>query len=242
MMKKLIIPVIVLMAQLFLMQISWAQEDCLTPIRQYVEKMANVSEPQPGQIYFMQFTVQTIPAKDSSLEPSKVESKIYKGKDKLIMESGDVAIYQDEKDAFMVIHPLKRIVWTKKEEKTEKSKPFEMGDLQKLILSESKMIYCKKIEPNEGDVIQVKLKMNEKISDDIKVDFLIIDFDNSAGRIIKVQSVFGPGQQLDRQIVAFQNIDFNYSGKKIPAARTMIFKSNGELLAGLANYSLIDNQ
>ncbi len=225
---------------LFSYEVGNAQ--CLTPVKEYVNESARHTEPKEGQIYFMQFSVKSIPASKFSSEIAIVSSKIFRSKGQLIYETKDVDIYQDELNAFMIIHPNKRIIWSKEPEKIKNEATNKIAALQKNLLESSQLIDCSiSVAENGHDIISIKLKTSDDIKNEFKVAYSLMKFDRTLNQLLKVETIYEPDQPLARQIIEYQKLDYNYKGMKIKPAKSMIFNSKGQVKPEFKQYTFIEN-
>ncbi len=190
----------------------------------------------------MQFSIKSIPANKSSSEISEVNSKMYRSKDQLVYKTKDVVIYQDMLNAFMIIHPNNRIIWSKNPEKNQAHSTAQIANLQKILLEESTLIHCSKsVAENKHEIIDIKLKTSKKISEEFKVTYSLMKFDATTNQLLKVETIFDQDQPLARQIIEYQIIDYNYKGKKLKPAKSMVFSSDGKIRAEFQHYTIIEN-
>lgn len=215
-----------------------AQSQCMEKLKAYVEANAKIQEPAEGKVYFMHFTLENTPRR-VGLNAISTDSKIYRGKNKLHFETKDMEVHQDLEDAFLIIHPLKRIVWHNDRKALEKMVP-KMAEQQQWILEHSQEQYCRSLPKVKGRATQqVKLVMDELVQADKQVKAVIIDFDVATGQPLKVITHFDKGHQLMTQKVVYHRLDYDHRQKKMTAAKSNVFTHDQNLLPEFQHYELI---
>ncbi len=214
------------------------QGHCLEKLKQYVKTTSAMGEPPKGKVYYMHYSMDTAPGKKTNVR-QHTESKIYRGQHRLYFESEKVQIYQDLKEAFLVLHPLKRIIWHKDREALKQVIP-DMGRQQEWILEHSAQQYCRPLnDDKEENPWQAKLTMDETVRKEHGVKALLIDFRKATGEPLKVTTLYEDGHQYLRRTMYYHQVDYDYRHKRIGTARSYVFSKNNTLLPRLQGYELI---
>ncbi len=234
------IKILLVTAITFLICIA-GQSQCLKPIEEYLDRTASISSPTGSKVYFMEYSVETIPADGSKMPTSLVHSKVYKSSKRLSFKTDDIEIYEDEKDKVMIVHPSKRIIIDKPSKTANAMDASEVASIQKSILTSAKVLSCNKIHDNGSYILELKLECSKEIKEKYKIDFTNITFDLDENRIRRVESIFSKDHSLKRQITDYENLDFSVTNVEISTAKTVVFDTNGNLRPRLKSYAILNN-
>ena len=217
-----------------------ANGQCLEEVKAYIRRSMELSEPGPNKVYYLHLSMDNFP-RNATESPQSMDIEVFRKDEALIYETKQVAVYKDSKDAFMVIHPLKRIVWEESNESFSDLKTTQIAEMQLTIIENSEVLSCTAIEREGRALKRMVLQPNEKIKEVFGAQKLTIDFDLLDELLKEVTIEFTAANKLKRQVISYHTYDYDYKERTIAASRDLIFTHEGALQPRLKGYSVIKN-
>lgn len=202
-------------------------------------KVTRGLELQSGKTAYMQLNIKNIRRNDGV--DQSIDIEVFRREDQLIYKTKDIKIYKDLENSFMVIHPLKRIVWQESDGKFQEDKSMEIIDLQLKLVEESVLLSCKEVLVNDNPLRELLLEPSDQIKDVFGVTELKIVFDRELNQVKSVNSKYMKGKDLLSQIIEFKELNYNYKGKMPRDIKKLIFTTDGRLVDSLKDYTLLKN-
>lgn len=231
-------------------QATFAQGNdvCKDIILAQTEKMQEYSKNQGNRIFYMHTQTSLIPNQTGAyanlaLSPKDVELKIYAGAGKMYYESKYVAIYQDQEEAFMVIHPQKLIVWSKEspqeaDQNYKQALTENLGTAQKQLIEMSSVLTCREINWENKQVKKIEMIPNQKAREEFQIKKMIFYYDPQTSQILKQIINYTSNHKLKQQIITYHEMIFDYKEKIPKQARSYIFSKNEQLVSQYQNYQI----
>jgi hypothetical protein len=231
---------------LALSQFTFAQkpEQCLALLKEHNRKMAQIAFPADGQVYYFE-SEQQIDMWDSISEPSvKMNVKIIMSSNQIQYYTNDIELYQDERDAFMVVKPKKMIAWSTSSLNELKGERFkELTKTQDTLLAVSTVTSCRTVKDGEKSTTIMVLTPKADAQRAFKVKTATYWFNNVTKRVEEVVIEFMPGYDAKRRTTSYKTMDLNYKLIKLnkPVLGLVLDKKN-KPLSKYKGFQLIDNR
>ncbi len=217
--------------------------ECLNEFNSYLERIGNISAPSSNQIYELSYTQETKSYKGPEVSDYKMDLTVRMSNSKMILESGRLSIYADKADMFYIYHDQKMIQWVEGYDTLLQDRnPFNILNQQKNILLNCKVEGCSILDKDNRKLKVIRLKGNQKLREELKVDEIVISYDLGEDRIYKVDVGYIPEHTIHSQTTIYNKIDFNIRGRLMATAYNLVFTNKGVLQKQFRDYSLIDNK
>jgi hypothetical protein len=224
--------------------ICHAQDDAaasLQLVKEIFRKSNGTELPVGEEVYFFDYQVKTI-MNNKDIRPSLTQVKMYVDKDKSILRSAQMEVYQDKQYSFMVLPTKKAIYWgdsqlgtVNKNQNQEMSvlqeKIFEMCKVKSSAVSSAEGKYNKEIFLEPSDEFRKKIPV-------ASVKFLI---NTKTKSIYKTIINYLPGNNIASIEITYTTVDYNYKSPVfIGSVKSKFFNSNGALLSSYKGYEVTD--
>lgn len=198
-----------------------------------------------GQVIYVHYTQQIV-MRDSINNPKvETEVRMWMNKDHLQYITPDIEVYQDKRDAFMIIHSKKKVIWGQSDmESAGMGRVEKIVSLQDTLFDLSVPLLCEIYSTKEGkEMIRLVLKTNNAGRELFNIDQIEYTYNNQTGNPERVITNFIPSYGIKRSVVTYKANDNNYKGLKLdkPVSHKIV-SSNNSLLAKYKGYQLLDNR
>jgi hypothetical protein len=220
-----------------------AQDDCKKIITAYIEEMASVQAPGPGQAYHVHFTTESISADPRKTQSSTVEAHVYMDRSHMTYQTGQMMMMRDAQDAFMVIYPQKKIIWAKGGlNPAESTERISLGGIQKNLVEKASVSFCR-TETKAGQSVKViGLVPDQETAEKVNVSAFTFYYSPAFQKMQKVTIEFTKPHPMQRQTITYHTIDFDYKAFKPKPFYAQVFASQGVLHQKYQGYMLVDNK
>ncbi|MGD1842674.1 MAG: hypothetical protein ACFB0B_17525 [Thermonemataceae bacterium] len=214
-------------------------------LESYFAKIKTYELPSTKQTYYLSLEVTTIPNTQSSYAKSPYSSKnipveIVLSANRLFYESKYINFYNDQKEAFTIIHPQRLIVWTKKKAPKEavQNTPQQielLSALQQRVLTDCKVI---RYEPHQGSVKKIVLRANDQLQKELGFRQITYYLD-VANNLLKKQHIhYIENYKIKQQTIIFKEFNLNYKGKVAASAYRNVFGKDYRILPQYQSYRI----
>jgi hypothetical protein len=217
--------------------------DCINIIRDYIDRMSLIGVPKDNQTYYLDMKIVTIYAPQTNTAASNVGIKMYLNSESMIYETEQFSVYQDESDAFMVLHPQKKIIWNDGGKNPNRDLDrVNIGKSQKALFENGKIVSCQELKYKGIDAKKIVLKVSEADKDALKIEEVVVFYDTGRKMVYEVDIIFEKTQLVRKQVTTYNVINFNYKAKAAGAVRNIIFAGAGRLQPKYKGYTLEKNR
>ncbi|SNT14326.1 hypothetical protein SAMN05421640_2491 [Ekhidna lutea] len=218
------------------------QEPCIQYLEGHFERMKSFSELVEGKTYFLEMEMfyKDNPLKEGGSDVN-LNSTLYVNTEQYVFESSTISVYQDNSDAFMIVHPQKKII-RREPIKVNHAEQFEkVTQLQEEILKTNQGVTCtdKKVDSNINMIVTLKPSA-EIVKNDMVTE---VEFEFSDNKKLKEVSVnFSSNHQFLLQRITYVNMDLDVKSWKNRPVTDYVFMKEGQLNERYKNYQIIDNR
>jgi hypothetical protein len=151
--------------------------------------------------------------------------------------------YQDEKDAFMVMHPQRTIVWGKGGTRPDASVlRIVWGKIQDTLIEVSIVKSCQESIVSGKRVKKILLEPNKKFKDYSRVDRMEYILDIEQEKLLEVTMYYLPGEEFISKAVTYHQINWKAKLDMSVGVYYRIFNTNNKFHKKYSNYTLVDNR
>ena len=151
--------------------------------------------------------------------------------------------YQDEKDAFMVVHPNKSIIWSKGGKRPDASVLRDQaGRFQDTLVEMSVLKSCELVTWNGRSVKKIVLEPIKKIKEYTKIVRMEYLLDPEKQQLLQVDMFYQGGEEFISKTITYTTIDWNAKTDMSLGVYYRIFNTNNRLHKRYSTYTLVDNR
>lgn len=215
--------------------------ECRKVLKEYVKKISLVNYPSGTQVYYMDMDI-AYKIRNTENPELKMHVEVLMSKDQLSYNSNYVSVFQDEKDAFMVLHAQKTILRSKggKSEDRELNKS-RLTIFQDTIIDLSKIKQCTNIKQEGKDVMMIELEPNEYAKKTYFVKSLKFYYDPIEKALKKISIFYTDEYKMEECTVSYNKVNYNYKGWSSRSAYDKVLSKTGQPVAKFKNYKIVDN-
>ncbi|HMT27636.1 MAG TPA: hypothetical protein PKD91_00010 [Bacteroidia bacterium] len=219
------------------------KDDCKELLVQYVKDMAKITKPVKNKVYRLKYTFETINKPGSPDKNISVAADMILAADKSSFESNVISMYADSKNGFMILPHQRQVIWGPGGNAGYTEDNFKMiSAFQDSLIRYSKLISCTGLKGNGGDLKQIILEVPSNIQNRFFVERLMLIYSNSKKQIVKVVQYFNDQSPMDKMIVNYEEMDFDYNKKGDFNAYNKVLTASGKLRPEYKGFELIDNR
>jgi len=170
--------------------------------------------------------------------------KILLSKDQMHTLTNDIEIYQDNRDAFMVIHSKKMVMWATSTIRTDKKQKLkELSALRDTLFDLCDATACIGVKNRKGEGRnKLTLRARELARKAFHVSTLQYLYEPQSGKIEQVVISYLPSYEVKRMTTTYKEINFNFKAKINKSVISKILNKNNQLLLKYNGYQLVDNR
>ena len=219
-------------------------DHCLKKIRKYNKKLGNIDFPKGDKVYHFSYQNIIEHATKGYTEYVNNDVNIYMSKDQLHYLTNDIEVYQDFRDAFMIIHSKKIVMWTISAINREKEKRLkDLIQLRDTLFHYCEVKNCENQKYSDGRNIQkTTLKLHPDAQRTFKMNTISYWYDLDKEVVTKVVTDFIPGYEAKKMTVIYKNINLDSDKKLHKPVAGLILNKKLKLLSKYKGYHLIDNR
>ncbi len=214
------------------------QQTCLNLLEAHFIKMKSFSELEEGKTYFlaMKMFYKDNPLREGGSD-LQVESSLFVNKEQYVFESSTISVYQDSKDAFVVIHPQKKII-RRNSFKINHTEQYEkLIQLQESILTTNQRVECR--PSNTG--VEVMLIPDQLLTAKEKIRSVSFLFDEKES-LKEVGISYVSTHQFLHQRMVYESIDLDVKNWKNKTAYSYVLRDDKRAVEQFSSYEIIDNR
>lgn len=217
-------------------------DQCELMMDNHFNKMKSLTDLKEGQTGFLEMEVfsKANPLK-KTVKDVTLSSSLYVSKKGYVFNSTTISVFQDEKDAIMVVHPQKRIIIGPALEKNKEEQLANLTSLQELILSTKKEMNCSEVQLRNQEFTQTRLIPGDDIKDTYQMKEISFFF-NSNNELKTVNVSFTNSNDFLFQRFDYKSMDLDVKNWKPKPAEEYVFDRNNKLLTEYQGYTIIDNR
>jgi hypothetical protein len=175
-------------------------------------------------------------------ETSVSNVRMYKKKEQMNFFSEQVSIYQDRKEAYIILPAQKIIIINSTVQQNKSSK---IGDdffeMRKAFLDSCEIVRCEVISPiSKNKILVLRNKLYDE-DDAIKINTMTYEFNSDQKKIISIKMDYNEGFKIKHLVMIFKDFNTNSNYQFISPKRVIVDK-NGNLLPRYQSYELVDNR
>jgi hypothetical protein len=157
--------------------------------------------------------------------------------------STHINFYQDNKDVFTVVHPIKLILWRRlsqeKQQKPTQNTPADpMAMLRKQVFAELTMSACNDVVLFDKQVKQLIMIPSKKMKEEFNIQKITYWFNPKEKKIEKQEIEYTANYPVIRQEMIYHEFSTNYKGDVASTAINNVYDSRKKLLPIYKNYSV----
>lgn len=240
------VPLVALLTMAFIPKPG--EDACITEVRELFKELNAQVQPAAGKhnVFYMRYTMRTVTADSAKDGVISSNVEMLANGNNIEVKSADAILYQDGKDAFMVLPKRKLIMRSDADHKNMQSDRHRarLELLQDTVFSFCTVEKCGNLA--NGDK-QVELVLNQKGKDLLGLGRILFVYSPVTKLFKKVRIQYAPySRNLPGEVkwieYSFQEISYDYKKKKPSASVEKLFMSGGKLVSAYAGYQLIDNR
>lgn len=222
-----------------------AINSCVQRVKDFDKKNDSRPLPDNKSVYYVNYN-QKIVMWDKSTPTVNTDVKIWANMYRMKYATPDIEVYQDNRDAFMIIHSKKKIIWGQSEMKEGKDAMDQIAKIAALkdtMLNHSTVLKCEIFEKDGKELLRMIIKVNADVREIYNVEQMEFIYDNSSGNILRINTDFIPSYEAKRMEITYLKNEYDYKGVKLdkPVSEKIVSRSN-LLLPKYKEYQLIDNR
>jgi hypothetical protein len=219
------------------------QVDCKKIITAYIENMAAVQTPEPGHSYHIHFTTESISADPKKTQSSTVDAHVYLDHTHMTYQTSQMLMMRDALDAFMIIHPQRKIIWAKGGlNPVEETERLTLGTVQKNLVEKATLSFCRTEEQAGQSIRVIGLVPARETGEKVHVKSFTFYYSSALEKMQKVIIEFEKPHPMQKQTITYHTIDFDYKSFKPKSFYAQVFASGGVLHQKYQGYRLVDNK
>jgi hypothetical protein len=210
----------------------------------YRTGFANIQRPSGNKVHYYNILFESEPLENIPGYQSSVDVKIYVNKNQMHYVTSNVSVYQDQKDAFMLVKNPKVIF------RTESGYNSENDELLQLlaVFSDSVLATSRVIDYHEGhnskkDKIQlITIETSKEAVDAMNVERVVYQVNKTRDKIEKMTMFYVYGYKYKKTVLTHLETDLNYKRKMTVPVSSLFLSPNGQLYDKYKSYRYIDNR
>lgn len=166
--------------------------------------------------------------------------KIYKNKRKMNFFSDQANMYQDEKNAVIVLKPQRVIIVNGAVKDVPSNDMDQLLVVRKKFLKSCEVLKCEQSASNKN-IKTLEVKSTLKLGGKLKIDRMVYTYNTLTGKILKCVTYYDKGFQVKKIVIEYQKLDFNSDYKFTKSAKKQVLGKYEKLLTAYKGYELVDN-
>ncbi len=218
-------------------------KECLKKVRQYAQKINQMDFPEDNEVYFIHYAQEVVMWDSLHYPTTRADVKLLMSKDQIHTITDEIEMYQDVRDAFLIIHSKKMVIWNSSTIRADKEKKLkELAGLSDTLFDLCRIKICQKVPVKNREMGQLLMIPEEELKASLNVRSLNLLYEPEDGRIQKVEVEYTPDFDYQKTITTYKTIDFNYKAKMNKPVMARILNKKQELLPAYQGYQLVDNR
>lgn len=217
--------------------------DCKKELSAINSVMGNMDFPRDDQVYYLKYSTKSM-MWDETITPAKdIEIEILMSKDQLHYLAGDIVMFQDMRDAFMIIKSRKMIMWsTSAIYEDRQAKMEDLVVFRDTLLELCTIKSCDKVSLDGVELKKIILQPNERARKYLKLEKMEVLYNPEKKWINKVVIDYTRKHEMKKTTVTYDEMNYDFKAKMNKPVMDLIFARNNQLRSVYNGYQLIDNR
>lgn len=226
----------------FLFTFIGSGDECKQLLINYLEKSQSISVPDEGATYFLQMsmTYKANPLIKGTAD-MQITNQMYLTSDQSIFVSGQIDVYQDQSEIFVVIHSQKKIIRSKAVKRNKEMFTEHLNLAQRSILDSAASYTCSSKVSGGQTYTILNIKPKDTFRQKTNIFSVAFHFNELGTLISQTINYTAKAEYLFQEIV-YESLDLDYKKWKSKKLTYYIFDQKGTLLPSFSGYALIDNR
>lgn len=216
--------------------------DCKARVIKYYQKMNIGNLPGKGKCYYMNISTQTTYLDENNTYATGNNTvKLYLTNTHYHYISDPVTVYQDQQDMFVVVKSQgsSSIFWNNAVKSNELiASVSQTVQFRDSLLTLSTVVSCRQ----EGDMNKIVLSVPAHIQSASKIAKITCWMNETSETLKKLDIEYVAGHSISKQLIVYNEVNFNYAQKINEPVKKLIFDKNNRLLSKYNGYQLINNR
>ena len=210
-------------------------------IRAYYKTMEKFSIPSTNKVYHISYKEELIPKGGGKVSTSNVN--IYASGNKFYCYTGIVDVFQDEEDAFLIVHKEKMIYQSNSPENQQSRAQFtHYIKVQDQFFKNGKILLSEIVVLNGKKVARVSIATPKDLDPALKVVRTTYWFDIEGGKLMKTKVDYDQSYKIKSRVTTYNQLNLDYKKKLRKAVFKQVLDKKGQLIEPYESYKLVVNK